>query len=77
MLFDKFQVHHRLGAEHTGNSANFFVENGQEVVVVLAHDLGENVVGACSQHDVVDGVDVGEPGGDLGDVPEQRIPTMA
>src|SRR5690606_72051 len=63
-LLLQLQIDEGLGGLHAVDAADAVVEQFDEVVVVLAHDLGEDVEAAGREHDVVDGGDVAELLGD-------------
>src|SRR5690606_38546984 len=54
----------RLGGLHALDAPDIFVQELDELVVVFAHDLGEDVEAARGEHHVVDGGDVAELLGD-------------
>src|SRR4051794_41141705 len=67
-LFVELEVHEGLGAADSGDAADLVVEQREQPLVVLAHDLEQEVERTRSEHDVVDLRDPGERVGDGADV---------
>src|SRR6478752_199340 len=63
-LLLQLQVDEGLRRLDAVDAADALVEQFDEVVVVFADDLGEDVEAAGGEHDVVDGGDLGESFGD-------------
>ena len=59
-LFAEFEIDERLGGEHSGHRAQP-LQDLQQVVVVAADHLGEQVELPGGDHHVVDLVQFGEP----------------